>query len=302
MHASAKCGRDEHCAPLVDRRPDAIGDTERDLQGALERNEFVLHYQPQVDIRSGRVVGVEALLRWMHPGRGMIAPDRFIPIAEKTGLIVPIGEWVLSAACAQGRAWHESGLPELTVAVNLSARQCLDPCLPDTVWRVLSDTRFDPRRLELEITESVAMERTGPGTESIRELKAMGVELSIDDFGTGYSSLGQLKCCPVGKLKIDGSFVRNLASDATDAAIVRAVVFLGHSLKMKIIAEGVETASQLALLRAYGCDEIQGYLASRPVPEGEVAGAIRKIGNDGRFARNPVVAPGDDGRCELHSL
>ncbi|MBI3935664.1 MAG: EAL domain-containing protein [Betaproteobacteria bacterium] len=254
-------------------------DMERDLPRALAGNEFTLRYQPQLDIRSGRVVGVEALLRWIHPERGTVGPAEFIPAAEESGLIEAIGEWVLSAACAQARVWHASGLPEMTVAVNLSARQCLNPRLHDMVARVINDTGVDPQRLEFEITESVAMNSAEAAVANIRELKAMGVRLSIDDFGTGYSSLSQLKCCPVGKLKIDQSFVRNLGADATDAAIVRAIIFLGHSLEMTVLAEGVEPDRQLALLTAYECDEIQGYLLAPPVAAGEIPGLIRRLWN-----------------------
>lgn len=168
---------------------------ESDLPRALARNEFTLHYQPQLDVQSGHVVGVEALLRWTHPERGKVAPAEFIPAAEKSGLIEVIGEWVLSTACVQARAWQASGLPEMTVAVNVSVRQCLDPRLHFTVARVLSDTGVDPQRLELEITESVAMDNAEPTLTNIRDLRAMGVSFSIDDFGTGYSSLSQLKCC-----------------------------------------------------------------------------------------------------------
>ena len=250
---------------------------ERDLPRALARSEFTLRYQPQLDIRSGSVVGVEALLRWIHPEFGLVKPAQFIPAAEQSGLIEAIGEWVLSTACVQACIWQGSGLPEMTIAVNLSVRQCLNPRLHDMVARVLSDTGIDPQRLELEITESVAMNSAEAAVANIRDLKAMGIRLSIDDFGTGYSALSQLKCCPVSKLKIDQSFVRNLGFDATDAAIVRAIIFLGHSLEMAVIAEGVETDRQLALLTAYGCDEIQGYLLAPPAAAGDTPELIRRL-------------------------
>jgi EAL domain-containing protein (putative c-di-GMP-specific phosphodiesterase class I) len=262
-------------------------DVEHDLPQALKRNELALRYQPQLEIRSGRVVGVEALLRWLHPTHGVIGPTQFISAAEDSGMIGPIGEWVLRTACVQVRAWQMSGLPEMTMAVNLSARQCLDPHLHRTVARVLRETGLDPERLELEITESVAMNSAEAAVSNVRALRAMGIRLSIDDFGTGYSALSQLKCCPVGKLKIDQSFVRNLDSDATDAAIVRAIIFLGHSLNMTVIAEGVESGRQLAALTDYGCDEIQGHLLAPPMAAGEIPQIIRRSWNKPAALRAP---------------
>lgn len=249
------------------------------LQHAVERDELTLHYQPQLDIHSWRITGVEALLRWAHPEFGAVSPTEFIPVAEESGLIVPIGEWVLRTACARNKAWREHGLPDITVGVNISAAQFQSGNLADVVIRVLDETGLNPESLELEITESIAMNRAGPTLAALRELKALGLGFSIDDFGTGYSSLSQLQCCPISKLKIDQSFVRNLTSDPTDDAIVRAIIFLGHSLKMRVIAEGVETGRQLALLKSYGCDEIQGFLLSRPVAADEIPGVIRELGN-----------------------
>lgn len=247
-----------------------------DLRQALAREEFFLLYQPQLDIHEGRLIGVEALIRWAHPERGIISPTSFITIAETSGLIVPIGEWVLRAACAQGARWQAEGLGQQSVAVNVSPRQFQESSLYRTVVRTLEDSGLAPARLELEITESIAMARDTATMSALRELKSLGVRLAIDDFGTGYSSLGQLQCCPVNRLKIDRSFVQNLMSNTTDKAIVRAIVFLGHSLSMRVIAEGVETEDQLALLRTYDCDEIQGFLVAPPLKPGDVANAVTK--------------------------
>jgi len=240
---------------------------ETGLRRALERGEFVLHYQPQMDIATGRVTGAEALLRWEQPGQGMVFPGDFIPIAEETGLIVPIGEWVLRQACAQKRRWHDAGLfPDMRVAVNLSARQFKQQDIVRAVSDILEETRCPPAWLELEITESVVMESPEAAAETLHKLSAMGVHLSIDDFGTGYSSLSYLKRFPIDALKIDKSFVRDITVDPDDAAIAKAVIALAHSLKLDVIAEGVETAEQLGFLRAQDCDVIQGYFLSRPLP------------------------------------
>ena len=241
------------------------------LRHALERDELALHYQPQLDIETGRIVGMEALIRWRHPDRGTVSPAEFIPLAEESGLIVPIGEWILRTACAQTRAWLDAGLPRLRVAVNISARQFRSPHLPQTIESILRETGLDPRDLELEITESVAMQDVELAIATLNQLKRIGVGLSIDDFGTGYSSLSYLKRFPIDRLKVDQSFIRNLTTDANDAAIVRAIISLGHALKLKVIAEGVETEWQLEALRRYRCDEMQGFLFSRPLPAVEFA-------------------------------
>ena len=239
------------------------------LQRALQRQEFLLHYQPVVDIASGRVNGVEALLRWKPQGRPMVAPSDFIPLAEETGLIVPIGEWVLETAMAQQVAWLHQGLPPMRVSVNLSARQFLGQDVAQRVAALLDKTGCDPCWLTLEITESVLMQNPAAAAVTMAQLAAMGVQLTIDDFGTGYSSLASLKRFPIHSLKIDRSFVSDLTQDADDAAIVNAVIALAHSMKLNVIAEGVETAEQLAFLRGHGCDQMQGYCFSRPVePQG----------------------------------
>jgi diguanylate cyclase (GGDEF)-like protein/PAS domain S-box-containing protein len=248
---------------------------ESGLRRALEREEFVLHYQPQMDIASGEIIGMEALLRWEPPGQEMVYPGDFIPIAEETGLIVPIGEWVLRAACAQNTAWQASGrFPRLKVAVNLSARQFTQQDIVKVVSRALEDTGCSAVSLELEITESIIMENPEAAAQTLLNLSNMGVHLSIDDFGTGYSSLSYLKRFPINSLKIDKSFVRDITTDADDAAIAKAVIALAHSLKLKVIAEGVETAEQLSFLRAQQCDQMQGYYLSRPLPVEQIEAAM----------------------------
>ena len=244
---------------------------EAKLRRAVEREEFVLAYQPQVDIRSGRIVGVEALIRWQSAELGLVAPNRFIPLAEETGLIVPIGEWVLRTACRQNRAWQEAGLAPIVIAVNLSPRQFRQRNLLQTVVGIMGESGLDARYLELEITESTVMHRAEEVIVMLGRLDESGVRLSIDDFGTGYSSLSYLKRFPVHKLKIDQSFVRDISTDSDDAAIVGAIVAMARSLKLTVIAEGVETGQQLDFLRSLNCDEYQGYLFSKPVPASDFA-------------------------------
>jgi diguanylate cyclase (GGDEF)-like protein/PAS domain S-box-containing protein len=249
----------------------AARDMERGLHLAVERGELLLHYQPQVSARTGRIVGVEALVRWRHPEAGLVPPARFIPLAEKVGLIRGIGEWVLQQALTDSAAWQVAGLPAVPVAVNLSMAQFRHEGLLDGVTTALARSGLPAHMLELELTESVAMEDSEFTTATIRQLKDLGVLLSIDDFGTGYSSLSYLKRFAIDKLKIDQSFVRGLNVDAEDDAIVLAVIHLARSLGLRTIAEGVETPEQAANLRAKGCDEFQGYLFSRPVPAAECA-------------------------------
>jgi diguanylate cyclase (GGDEF)-like protein/PAS domain S-box-containing protein len=240
---------------------------ENSLRHALKRQEFLLHYQPQIDIASGAIVGMEALIRLQHPELGMVPPGNFIPLAEETGLIVPIGEWVLREACFQAKEWRDMGFPGLRVAVNLSAHQFRQKgLLFDAVALALSDSGLNPDQLELELTESILMQDTEETLATLHQIKQMGVQLSIDDFGTGFSSLGYLKRFNLDKLKIDQSFVRDITGDLNDLAIARAVIALGHSFNLKVIAEGVETAEQLALLKENGCDEMQGFYFSRPLP------------------------------------
>jgi diguanylate cyclase (GGDEF)-like protein/PAS domain S-box-containing protein len=238
---------------------------ETSLRRAVERDEFLLHYQPKVDMRSGRITGVEALIRWQHPELGMVPPGEFIPIAEETGLIGPIGEWVLRTACTEARGWVASGLSPITIAVNLSARQFSSDELAIAILRVLRDTGLDPRLLELELTESTVMHNAERATEILQQLKRLGVRVAIDDFGTGYSSLSYLKRFPISSVKIDRSFVLDLPDDKDDAAITQAVIAMAHSLRLRVVAEGVETPEQFRFLEEHHCDEMQGNYFSKPV-------------------------------------
>ena len=236
------------------------------LRRALTRDELQVHYQPQIEITSGRIVGAEALVRWQEPTEGLIPPSRFIPVAEETGLIAAIGEWVLRETRRQGRQWVEAGLPPLNLAVNLSPHQFRHGDISATVAKVLAETGFPAERLELELTESALMEREAEAVEILQRLRALGVRLAIDDFGTGYSSLAYLKRFPLDVLKIDKSFVDDIPRLQDDMEIAAAIVALGHTLRLKVLAEGVETAEQLVFLSAQGCDLYQGYYISQPVP------------------------------------
>jgi len=247
---------------------------ESELRYALARNQLSLMYQPKLDLHSGEVTGMEALIRWQHPTLGAVSPARFIGVAEETGLIVAIGQWVLRTACAQNKAWQLAGLPPLRVAVNLSARQFRDHVLLSEVRAVLHDCGLQPQYLELELTESLMMHNVEDVVGLVHDLKALGIALSIDDFGTGYSSLAYLKQFPVDYLKIDQSFTREMLTEPKVAAIVRSVIALGHSLGFKVIAEGVETAEELAYLRQHECDELQGYYFSRPLTPDAFAALI----------------------------
>jgi diguanylate cyclase (GGDEF)-like protein/PAS domain S-box-containing protein len=240
------------------------------LQRALEREEFMLHYQPQVDIRTGEIVGVEALLRWHPRGGTMVNPADFISVAEETGLIVPIGEWVLAAACMQHKAWKNAGFPPVRISVNLSARQFQRQDLATQIAQLLKDQDCTADWLSLEITESIVMENPEVAAETLHRLSEMGVHLAIDDFGTGYSSLSRLKRFPIDTLKIDRSFVRDINTDADDAMIVKSVIALAHNMKLSVIAEGVENANQLDFLSEHGCDQMQGYFFSKPVPAAQI--------------------------------
>lgn len=235
-----------------------------DLRHALNRHEFLLHYQPQISLSTGQIIGVEALLRWSHPTLGPVSPALFIDLAEETGLIVPVGRWVLRTACAQAQAWQAAGYPPLVMSVNLSARQFREPDLAETVRETLALTGLPPSWLELEITETALMENGERTCRMLQELKTMGVKLAVDDFGTGYSSLNYLKHFPIDRLKIDRSFVRDLTVNSEDAAIAEAIIALGHTLRLRVIAEGVETREQLEFLREHRCDEMQGFYFCRP--------------------------------------
>jgi diguanylate cyclase (GGDEF)-like protein len=239
---------------------------ENSLRRALDRDEFVVYYQPQADACTRNITSVEALVRWQHPELGFISPAEFIPLAEETGLMVPLGEWVLRTACAQTKAWQQAGFTNLSVSVNLSLRQFRQTNLTGMVEQVLTETGLAPSCLELELTESSVMKNTERAVATLRRLQALGIRIAIDDFGTGYSSLNYLKNLPIDTLKIDRSFVRDAATNPVDAAIVQAIITLAHSLNLRVKAEGVETQEQLDFLRRLRCDEIQGYLLSRPLP------------------------------------
>ena len=242
---------------------------ETGLRQALECGGFLLHYQPQLDIATGRIIGVEALVRWHQPNGSLVSPAKFIPVAEETGLILPIGEWVLRTACRQTKAWQDAGFRNLRVSVNLSARQFHQKDLIQTIDKILIETGLDPRSLEMELTESI-MQNAEKIIETLREINARGVEISVDDFGTGYSSLSYLKRLPIQTLKVDQSFVQNISTGTDDTVLVISIINLAHNLHLKAIAEGVETAEQLRFLRWLNCDRMQGYLFSRPLPTEEM--------------------------------
>jgi len=249
---------------------------ENDLRRALERREFLLHYQPKISLATGRITGMEALLRWQRPENGLVAPGVFIPLLEDSGLIVPVGDWIIDAACAQIRAWGDAGLPAVTVAVNLSAKQFLHHDIGAAIERALRAHGVEASLLEVEITESDAMQNPEQVSASLRRLKQRGVRVSIDDFGTGYSSLGYLKRFPLDTLKLDRSFVTGLPGDADDVSIALAVIGMAHSLGLRVVAEGVEKQEQRAFLAAHGCDEMQGYLFSRPLPAEQCAALLAR--------------------------
>jgi diguanylate cyclase (GGDEF)-like protein len=248
---------------------------ENSLRLALDNEELFLVYQPQLDIVSGRIIGLEALLRWQHPKLGLVPPDRFIRIAENSGLIVPIGEWVLRTACRQARKWQDEGLPAASVAVNVSAVQFRQAGFCEFIRRVLHEAGLAPQYLELELTEGLLLANADVTLSVLKELKSMGVTLAIDDFGTGYSSFNYLRQFRVSKLKIDRSFIRDIAVNPDDAAITTAIISMAKSLNLKVIAEGVEDEAQMTFLRAHQCDEIQGYYFSKPLTVDKVADKLR---------------------------
>jgi diguanylate cyclase (GGDEF)-like protein/PAS domain S-box-containing protein len=272
MYRAKEVGRDniQFYTPEMNTKVHGKFLLQEDLRSALARSEFVLHYQPQVDLRTGRVFAVEALVRWNHPKQGLISPIKFIPLAEETGLILPIGDWVLREACRQNKAWQIAGLPPLAVSVNVSARQFRERDLASRVVRALKDSGLEAKYLELELTESLIMQDLELAVATMKDLQGLGVQLSIDDFGTGYSSLSALKTFPVARLKIDKSFVDGILADENDMAVASAVISLGQKLNLRVIAEGVETEAQAAFLRDINCDEMQGYLFSRPLPAQEI--------------------------------
>jgi len=278
MYRAKEQGRNNFCfysAQHMAHTPEKYA-LETGLRHALERGEFRLHYQPKIDMASGMITGVEALLRWQHPEKGLLYPDKFISLAEETGLIVPIGLWTLREVCERAKAWRQAGLPRLPIAVNLSALQFRQAQLVPQLGEILKSTGMDPEILELEITESMVMKDPDQAVKLMHKLRAMGVRLSIDDFGTGHSALAILKTFPINNLKVDRSFVRDLPHSADDTAITRAVIAMAHSLQMNVIAEGVELKEQFDALRKEGCDEFQGFLCRPALAEDELLQFVRE--------------------------
>ena len=268
MYRAKQLGKNNYqlYAPSMNTKARERLSLENNLHKALEREEFLLYYQPQVNLYTGQIVGMEALIRWQRNDGELIAPDQFIPLAEETGLIISIGEWVLRTACAQSRAWQKLGLPPFRIAVNLSARQFQQHNLVETIAQVLQETQLEPKYLELEITESIAIQDIEFTISVLKQLRTMGIHISMDDFGTGYSSLSALRHFPLCTLKIDRSFVQFLMTNSSDVAIITAIIALGRGLDLRVIAEGVETVEQLQFLRLANCDDVQGYFISKPLP------------------------------------
>ena len=278
MYRAKDQGRNGFCfysAELQSHTPEKLA-LEAGLRHGLEREEFRIHYQPKIDMASGAITGVEALLRWQHPEKGLLLPDKFIYLAEETGLIIPIGLWTLREVCMRVRAWKDAGLPRMPVAVNLSASQFGQEQLVPQLAEIIKSTGIEPGILELEITESMVMHDPDQAVKLMHNLRAMGVRLTMDDFGTGYSSLGYLKRFPINSLKVDRSFVRDLPHSTDDIAITRAVIAMAHSLQMNVIAEGVELKEQFDVLRDEGCDEFQGYLCRPPLTEDDLIRFVRQ--------------------------
>jgi diguanylate cyclase (GGDEF)-like protein/PAS domain S-box-containing protein len=264
---------------------------ENKLRRALERQQFTLHYQPRIDMRTRRVTGAEALIRWLVADEEVTPPSRFIPVAEEIGLIVPIGKWVLRAACAQNKAWQDAGLPPFVVSVNVSVRQFRQDNFVQTIAEVLRETGLEARYLEVELTESAVMHDADQFIAMLGELNDLGVQIALDDFGTGYSSLSYLKRFPVDRLKVDRSFVQDIVTDSDDATIVRTIIALGHNLGLKVVAEGVETQQQLDFLRANHCDELQGYFFGRPLPSHQFVREFLQVSTPAESHRDLAIAP-----------
>jgi diguanylate cyclase (GGDEF)-like protein/PAS domain S-box-containing protein len=277
MYQAKENGRQNYQFFMPDMNARAVErqSIEGSLRRALERQEFLLHYQPVIDLTTGEITGAEALIRWMHPTRGMVPPLQFIPVAEDCGLIVPIGNWVLQEACRQAQAWIDAGLPAITIAVNASAMEFRHDNFLENLFATLSETGLDPRSLGVEVTESVLMRHAETGAGTLKTLRERQIQVAIDDFGTGYSSLGYLRKFPLDILKIDQSFVRQISTPGEDTTIVTAVIAMARQLKLRVIAEGVETREELEFLRAHHCDEAQGYYFSRPVPPEQFARLLR---------------------------
>jgi diguanylate cyclase (GGDEF)-like protein len=264
--------------PTMDARAFERLTLETGLRRALDRNELVVHYQPRVEVATSKIIGLEALVRWRHPDQGLVSPAQFISLAEETGLIVPIGAWVLRQACEQSRAWQQAGIPPVRVSVNISSVQFRQPNLHDVVMDTLAETGLDPSWLELELTESLLMQNPEDVVVLLERLSGRGVHLSIDDFGTGYSSLSYLRRFPIDSLKIDRTFIRELTTNPDDAAIATSIILMGKALRLNVVAEGVETRSQLSFLRVMKCQEAQGYLFSPPLPVADVERLLRQGG------------------------
>jgi len=278
MYRAKEQGKDSYCLYTESLNAAALEQMTllNNLRKAIQNEEFTLHYQPRVDIRTGDLLGLEALIRWVHPEMGPIQPSQFIPVAEDSGLIGPITDWVLRTACAQNKAWQDSGLPPLEVAVNISARQMEQDGLVATVRRTLDRAGLEPRYLGLELTESALMRNPETSVKILRRIREMGVRVSLDDFGTGHSSLSKLKRLPIDTVKIDQSFVKDINTDHENAAIATAIVAMAHGMRLRVLAEGVETVEQLEFLRALECDEVQGYFIGRPVPHEEIEETLRR--------------------------
>jgi EAL domain-containing protein (putative c-di-GMP-specific phosphodiesterase class I) len=264
---------------------------EESLRRAIDSDQFVLHYQPKINLSTGAITGAEALIRWTHPTRGLVSPEQFIPIAEESGLIRQIGNWVLGEACQQSRVWIEAGLPAATMAVNVSATELRDETYVQRLFATLSRTGMEPSGLELELTESVLMKHAHSAAIILQALRRTGVQVALDDFGTGYSSLSYLRDFPIDSLKIDQSFVSEVTSAEEDTSIVTAVISMARSLGLRVVAEGVETREQLRFLQAHACDEAQGYYFSRPVPADRFADLLRLgIGVDLGLGPSPITS------------
>jgi diguanylate cyclase (GGDEF)-like protein len=273
MYRAKEIGRDnfQFYTPELNTKVHEKFLLQKELRTAILRSEFVIHYQPQVDLRTGRVFAVEALVRWAHPTLGLLSPLDFVPMAEETGLILPIGEWALRTACRQNKAWQDAGLAHINICVNVSARQFKEKNWVSRVTSALRESRLEPKYLELELTETLIMQDVDQAIATMKELQILGVQLAIDDFGTGYSSLAALKRFPVGRLKIDKSFIDDILQDESSNAVAKAIISLGQNLNLRVIAEGVETEAQVAFLRENHCDEMQGYLFSKPIPAAGIA-------------------------------
>ena len=277
MYHAKKSGRNDYACFSESMKKEALQKLtlEGDLRKAIERKEFELYYQPKIDSQTDRVCGLEVLIRWRHPERGMVSPVEFIPVAEETGLIVPIGEWVLRVACSQTRTWHNSGVHNLPISVNVSSRQFRKNALMETVTEILAESGMAPRQLELEVTETTMLQDEDEAVTALLRLKELGLQVALDDFGTGYSSLSYVRRLPLDTIKIDRSFVKDLGQDSESASIVTAIIAMAHSLGLRVVAEGVETEQQADFLRSQGCEELQGFLYSEPVPAAAIPALLK---------------------------